>query len=153
MSDDSLILDRAENMMFIYFRFETRAKIRELEAVGVIVRDSQAATRRATAGNAGHNRHHLLIMALTTDVFSNNHAKVKKCGIDGFISKPLQEDQLYRSLQDFLPSTPLLPDPSECLQRLCKHCWISITWISLKRTHGNYIHNSHTLVLSSHKEK
>jgi CheY-like chemotaxis protein len=100
-------------MMFIYFRFETTAKIRELEAAGVIVRDSQAATRKATAGNAGHNRHHLLIMALTADVFSNNHAKVKKCGMDGFISKPLQEDQLYRSLQDFLPSTPLLPDPSE----------------------------------------
>jgi CheY-like chemotaxis protein len=102
MSDDSLLLDRAENMMFIYFRFEPTAKIRELEAVGVIVRDSQAATRKATAGNAGHNRHHLLIMALTADVFSNNHAKVKKCGMDGFISKPLQEDQLYRSSAGFL---------------------------------------------------
>jgi CheY-like chemotaxis protein len=126
MSDDSLILDRAENKMFIYFRFETTAKIQELEAAGMIVRDSQAATRKATAGNAGHNQHHLLIMALTADVFSNNHAKVKKCGMDGSISKPLQEDQLYISLHDFLPSTPLLPDPSE-LQRLCKHCWISIT--------------------------
>jgi CheY-like chemotaxis protein len=105
-------------MMFIYFRFETTAKIQELEAAGVIVRDSQAATRKATAGNAGHNRHHLLIMALTADVFSNNHAKVKKCGMDGFISKPLQEDQLYRSLQDFLPSTPLLPDPSESTETM-----------------------------------
>jgi CheY-like chemotaxis protein len=105
-------------MMFIYFRFDTTAKIRELEAVGVIVRDSQAATRKATAGNAGHNRHHLLIMALTADVFSNNHAKVKKCGMDGFTSKPLQEDQLYRSLQDFLPSTPLLPDPSESTETM-----------------------------------
>jgi len=104
--------------MFIYFRFETTAKIRELEAAGVIVRDSQAATRKATAGNAGHNRHHLLIMALTADVFSNNHAKVKKCGMDGFISKLLQEDQLYRSLQDFLPSTPLLPDPSESTETM-----------------------------------
>lgn len=92
MSDDSLILDRAENMMFIYFRFETTAKIQELEPAGVIVRDSQAATRKATAENAGHNQHHLLIMALTADVFSNKHAKVKKCGMDGFISKPLQED-------------------------------------------------------------
>ncbi|CAK9867873.1 unnamed protein product [Sphagnum jensenii] len=91
---------------------------KELEAAGVIVRDSQAATRKATAGNAGHNRHHLLIMALTTDVFSNNHAKVKKCGMDGFISKPLQEDQLHRSLQDFLPSTPLLPDPSESTETM-----------------------------------
>jgi CheY-like chemotaxis protein len=105
-------------MMFIYFRFETTAKIRELEAAGVIVRDSQAATRKATAGNAGHNRHHLLIMAPTADVFSNNHAKVKKCGMEGFISKPLQEDQLYRSLQDFLPSTPLLPDPSESTETM-----------------------------------
>jgi CheY-like chemotaxis protein len=105
-------------MMFIYFRFETIAKIQELEAAGVIVRDNQAATRKATAGNARHNRHHLLIMALTTDVFSNNHAKVKKCGMDGFISKPLQEDQLYRSLQDFLPSTPLLPDPSESTETM-----------------------------------
>lgn len=104
--------------MFIYFRFETTAKIQELEAAGVIVRDSQAATRKATAGNAGHNQHHLLIMALTADVFSNNHAKVKKCGMDGFISKPLQEDQLYRSLQDFLPSTPLLPDPSESTETM-----------------------------------
>ncbi len=105
-------------MMFLYFRFETTAKIQDLEAAGVIVRDSQAATRKATAGNAGHNRHHLLIMALTADVFSNNHAKVKKCGMDGFISKPLQEDQLYRSLQDFLPSTPLLPDPSESTETM-----------------------------------
>ncbi len=104
--------------MFIYFRFETTAKIRELEAAGVIVRDSQAATRKAMAGNVGHNRHHLLIMPLTADVFSNNHAKVKKCGMDGFISKPLQEDQLYRSLQDFLPSTPLLPDPSESTETM-----------------------------------
>jgi CheY-like chemotaxis protein len=70
------------------------------------------------AGNVGHNRHHLLIMPLTADVFSNNHAKVKKCGMDGFISKPLQEDQLYRSLQDFLPSTPLLPDPSESTETM-----------------------------------
>lgn len=105
-------------MMFIYFRFDTTAKIWELEAAGVIVRDSQAATRKATAGNAGHNWHHLLIMALTADVFSNNHAKVKKCGMDGFISKPLQEDQLYRSLHYFLPSTPLLPDPSESTETM-----------------------------------
>jgi CheY-like chemotaxis protein len=123
MSDDSSLLDRAENMMFIYFRFEPTAKIQELEAVGVIVRDSQAATRKATARNAGHNRHHLLIMALTADVFSNNHAKVKKCGMDGFISKPLQEDNLCRTscLQLLFFQTQV------SLQRLCKHCCISIT--------------------------
>ncbi|CAM6012421.1 unnamed protein product [Sphagnum balticum] len=105
-------------MMFIYFRFETTAKIWELEAAGVIVRDSQAATRKATAGNAGHNRHHLLIMALTADVFSNKHVKKRSVAWMDSSQNHSRKTNSTDLLQDFLPSTPLLPDPSESTETM-----------------------------------
>jgi CheY-like chemotaxis protein len=41
----------------------------------------------------------LVVMAMTADVFSTNSEKIAAGKMDGFITKPIDEYQLYRALK------------------------------------------------------
>lgn len=43
-------------------------------------------------------RWHVLILAMTADVIQATYDKCINCGMDGYVSKPFEEEQLYNSL-------------------------------------------------------
>ncbi|KAJ3672870.1 hypothetical protein LUZ60_006244 [Juncus effusus] len=45
---------------------------------------------------------HLPILAMTADVIQATHEKCIKCGMDGYVSKPFEEKQLYQAVAQFL---------------------------------------------------
>ncbi|KAF5207273.1 Histidine kinase [Thalictrum thalictroides] len=53
-------------------------------------------------GNVVH--WHTPILAMTADVIQATHEKCLKCGMDGFVSKPFEEEQLYSAVMHFFES-------------------------------------------------
>lgn len=49
---------------------------------------------------------HVPILAMTADVIQATHEECLKCGMDGYVSKPFEAEQLYREVSRFLQSTP-----------------------------------------------
>lgn len=47
---------------------------------------------------------HLPILAMTADVIQATYEECLKCGMDGYVSKPFDEEQLYRAVAKFLVS-------------------------------------------------
>lgn len=47
------------------------------------------------------NSRHVAIVALTADVLTETRERCKKAGMDGFMTKPIDEEQLYRVLSTF----------------------------------------------------
>ncbi|KAG8097962.1 hypothetical protein GUJ93_ZPchr0013g36314 [Zizania palustris] len=45
---------------------------------------------------------HLPILAMTADVIQATHEECTKCGMDGYVSKPFEEKQLFQAVQKFL---------------------------------------------------
>lgn len=48
---------------------------------------------------------HLPILAMTADVIQATHEECLRCGMDGYVSKPFEAEQLYREVSCFLQST------------------------------------------------
>ncbi|XP_030484666.2 histidine kinase 2 [Cannabis sativa] len=53
-------------------------------------------------GNVTH--WHTPILAMTADVFQASNEECMKCGMDGYVSKPFEEDQLYSAVARFFES-------------------------------------------------
>ncbi|RWW80378.1 hypothetical protein BHE74_00011290 [Ensete ventricosum] len=51
----------------------------------------------------------LPILAMTADVIQATHEECVKCGMDGYVSKPFEEAQLYQAVARFVVSQPI-PD-------------------------------------------
>eukprot|EP00897_Mesotaenium_endlicherianum_P010229 jgi/Mesen1/9234/ME000006S09235 len=51
----------------------------------------------------------MLILALTADIVVGTREKCAEAGMDGFMSKPIEEDQLYRVLSKFFPAPAPAP--------------------------------------------
>ncbi|KAG1334187.1 putative histidine kinase 4 [Cocos nucifera] len=49
---------------------------------------------------------HLPILAMTADVIQATYEECMKCGMDGYVSKPFEEQQLYQAVAKFLVSKP-----------------------------------------------
>lgn len=49
---------------------------------------------------------HLPILAMTADVIQATYEECMKCGMDGYVSKPFEEQQLYQAVAKFLVSEP-----------------------------------------------
>jgi arabidopsis histidine kinase 2/3/4 (cytokinin receptor) len=50
---------------------------------------------------------HLPILAMTADVIQATYEECTRCGMDGYVSKPFEENQLFQAVQKFLdPSMP-----------------------------------------------
>eukprot|EP00249_Psilotum_nudum_P022672 c28605_g2_i3 orf=278-3370(+) len=47
---------------------------------------------------------HVPILAMTADVFQATHEECTRCGMDGYVSKPFEEEQLYRAVTQFFDS-------------------------------------------------
>lgn len=44
---------------------------------------------------------HVPILAMTADVIQATHEECLKCGMDGYVSKPFEAEQLYREVSRF----------------------------------------------------
>ncbi|KAJ3677448.1 hypothetical protein LUZ60_003172 [Juncus effusus] len=51
---------------------------------------------------SGRSRWHLPVLAMTADVIQATYEECIKCGMDGYISKPFDEEQLYQAISRFL---------------------------------------------------
>lgn len=55
-----------------------------------------------SASNYGNNAWHVPILAMTADVIQATFEKCMQCGMDGYVSKPFEEQQLYSAVAHFL---------------------------------------------------
>ena len=49
---------------------------------------------------------HVPILAMTADVIQATHEACTEAGMDGYVSKPFEAEQLYREVSRFLQFTP-----------------------------------------------
>lgn len=50
--------------------------------------------------NYGHSPH-IPILAMTADVIQATSAECLRCGMDGYVAKPFEEQQLYNAVAHF----------------------------------------------------
>ncbi|XP_077236174.1 histidine kinase CRE1-like [Tasmannia lanceolata] len=50
---------------------------------------------------------HVPILAMTADVIQATSEECMKCGMDGYVSKPFEEEQLYQAVAKFFESKPM----------------------------------------------
>jgi len=55
-----------------------------------------------------NNRWHVPILAMTADVIQATHEECLRCGMDGYVSKPFEEEQLYKALAPFFGKESLV---------------------------------------------
>jgi hypothetical protein len=90
----------------LIFRFQATKRIRDMES---------ALNDRIKHGEMTHEINgsviqnwHIPILAMTADVIQATHEECLKCGMDGYVSKPFEGEQLYREVARFFkPNTKL----------------------------------------------
>lgn len=58
-------------------------------------------------GTAKKAEWHIPILAMTADVIHATFDECRKCGMDGYVSKPFEEENLYREISRFFKSKPV----------------------------------------------
>lgn len=48
---------------------------------------------------------HIPILAMTADVIQATNEECTRCGMDGYVSKPFEEEQLYSAVACFFESS------------------------------------------------
>lgn len=81
--------------------FEATRQVRDLERTVNEQIDSGAISKEID-GNI--SKWHVPILAMTADVIQATHEECSKCGMDGYVSKPFEEEQLYRAVAEFFES-------------------------------------------------
>ncbi|KAK9118248.1 hypothetical protein Scep_016341 [Stephania cephalantha] len=79
--------------------FEVTKQIRQME--------NKANEQMRNAGSDGKGELHMPILAMTADVFQATHQECLKCGMDGYVSKPFEEENLYQAVSKFFESQPV----------------------------------------------
>lgn len=79
--------------------FEATRQVRNIEQEVNEQIDSGVASREAY-GDV--DRWHVPVLAMTADVIQATHEECLRCGMDGYVSKPFEEEQLYRAVAGFL---------------------------------------------------
>lgn len=88
-------------MLFQLVRFEATRQIRVLEdKVNENIQSGDVTAEMF--GNVDH--WHVPILAMTADVIQGTDAECMKCGMDGYVSKPFEEEQLYSAAACFFES-------------------------------------------------
>lgn len=88
------------------FRFEATKQIRSMEMkVNDLLESGEASPEMY--GNVLH--WHIPILAMTADVFQATHDECLRCGMDGYVSKPFEEEQLYSAVAHFIQADPTEP--------------------------------------------
>ncbi|KAB1201274.1 Histidine kinase 3 [Morella rubra] len=81
--------------------FEATKRIREMErSINTRVQHGEASVE----GCDNVSNWHVPILAMTADVIQATHDESLKCGMDGFVSKPFEAQQLYREVSRFFQS-------------------------------------------------
>eukprot|EP01018_Ginkgo_biloba_P003776 Gb_14997 [translate_table: standard] len=83
--------------------FEATRQVRNLECT-VNEQIESGAVAKEVFGNI--TKWHVPILAMTADVIQATHEECFRCGMDGYVSKPFEEDQLYRAVVQFFESNP-----------------------------------------------
>jgi len=91
-----------ESCTNIIFRFEATRRIREMERTA----------NEETNGECGEmkSEFHLPILAMTADVIHATYEECLKCGMDGYVSKPFEEENLYQAVAKFFQTKPTSVD-------------------------------------------
>ncbi|OMO72517.1 hypothetical protein COLO4_27599 [Corchorus olitorius] len=58
-------------------------------------------------GSARKGEWHVPILAMTADVIHATYDKCLKCGMDGYVSKPFEEENLYQAVAKFFQAKPI----------------------------------------------
>lgn len=58
-------------------------------------------------GTTKKNELHTPILAMTADVIHATYEECLKCGMDGYVSKPFEEENLYQSVAKIFKSKPV----------------------------------------------
>ncbi|KAI3979339.1 hypothetical protein MKX01_036383 [Papaver californicum] len=83
--------------------FEVTRLIRRMESI--------ANEMVKNGGPTGKPEFHMPILAMTADVIQATYEECIKCGMDGYVSKPFEEENLYKSVAKFLN---LKPSQTQC---------------------------------------
>ncbi|XP_020220590.1 histidine kinase 4 [Cajanus cajan] len=57
-------------------------------------------------GSGWKNEYHIPILAMTADVIQATYDECVKCGMDGYVSKPFEEENLYQAVAKFFNPKP-----------------------------------------------
>lgn len=60
----------------------------------------------AIEGTTKKTQWHLPILAMTADVIHATYDECLRCGMDGYVSKPFDEENLYQAVAKFFESEP-----------------------------------------------
>ncbi|KAL0408478.1 UNVERIFIED_CONTAM: Histidine kinase [Sesamum radiatum] len=78
--------------------FEATRRIREIEAsINIGIQGGEVSAE--AYGNVSN--WHVPILAMTADVIQATNEECSKCGMDGYVSKPFEAEQLYREVSRF----------------------------------------------------
>ncbi|RLN40633.1 putative histidine kinase 4 [Panicum miliaceum] len=80
--------------------FEATRHIRAMEAKVNEQADTSDDSEADDATRAA--KWHLPVLAMTADVIQATHEECTKCGMDGYVTKPFEEKQLFQAVQKFL---------------------------------------------------
>ncbi|KAK8949113.1 Histidine kinase 4 [Platanthera zijinensis] len=88
--------------------FEATRQIRMMENES----RAQARIKAASSPNGFHreeppHEQHLPILAMTADVILATYEECLKCGMNGYVSKPFDNEQLYQAVARFVASKPI----------------------------------------------
>lgn len=95
-----LQLDQLNCFLFFFFcRFEATRLVRSVESK---INDTIQAGEVSSEiyGNKAH--WHVPILAMTADVIQATFEGCMECGMDGYVAKPFEEQQLYSAVAHFL---------------------------------------------------
>ncbi|XP_058182773.1 histidine kinase 4 [Rhododendron vialii] len=83
--------------------FEATRRIRKLENEA----NEQKKTNERSSTDGRKAEWHLPILAMTADVIHATFDECLKCGMDGYVSKPFGEENLYQAVAHFFDSKPI----------------------------------------------
>lgn len=86
-------------------RFEATRRIRLMES-----KANEPVNVNGGASDEGITRKrewHVPILAMTADVIHATYDECLKCGMDGYVSKPFEEENLYQAVAKFFKPKPI----------------------------------------------
>lgn len=81
------------------YRFEATRRIREIE---VNINGGIQSGDLSVVSYKNVSNWHVPVLAMTADVIQATHEKCLRCGMDGYVSKPFEAEQLYQEVSRFL---------------------------------------------------
>ncbi|KAJ9153012.1 hypothetical protein P3X46_026504 [Hevea brasiliensis] len=84
--------------------FEATRRIRQMESVA---NDQINGQSMVEEGTAKKGEWHVPILAMTADVIHATYDECLKCGMDGYVSKPFEEENLYQAVAKFFKAKPI----------------------------------------------